>query len=542
MNRIAFLSNTNVDPIINKISEKHLIYKPSGFGNIFEELLNSESELKQFGFNILFLFVDLSELLVNDYTVSSMNAEIRKWFALFESCIDNKVYYFIFEADMREMAVSINLEKHSAAYFENLWNDELVTLAAKYSNIYVFPYKNYVNEIGKQSFYSDKLWYLGRIPFSEKGRQAIGEGISDCLFFLEGKTKKVLILDLDNTLWGGLAGENNNIPIQLSNEKTGLIYKSFQRGIKRIKNTGILLAIVSKNNEKDVKEIINNNSHMILTEEDFVLIKANWEQKDKNILKIAEELNLGLDSFVFIDDNPAERELIRLTIPEVEVPEFPDKIEKLPAFSYELYNRYFKKLVFSQEDQVKTEQYQANAKRNELKKDIKDFASYLKNLNIKVMRVNAEENKERLFQLVNKTNQFNLTTKRYTYLQIEEFFKQNDTSVYLFEISDKFGSNGITAAVIIKFLEVPHIDSFILSCRVMGKFIENYIIELVEEDMRKKGFKMITATYYKTEKNAPVESFYDSLGYNLSEKSESCKKYTLDLTQVNTREYYVNLK
>jgi len=537
---IVLLSNTNVEPITNKMSIDNNVYKLSGYGNVFEELLNPSSKLNLFKPNVIFIIIDLSELIVNCNSDLDITTEINHWFDNFHSCNDSNINYFISDVDIRDRMIEINVGNHSFSYFENIWNNKLEETVMNNHNVYIFQYKQCIESIGKNNFYSSKLWLLGRIAASEEGRKSILKQIQNSLNLLRAKTKKVLVLDLDNTLWGGLAGENENDPIQLSNEHIGLIYKNFQKAIQRIKNTGVLLAIVSKNNVEEAIDIIKNNPHMILKLEDFVSLKINWNQKNINISEISNEVNLGLDSFVFIDDNPTERELIKTLLPMVEVPDFPGKIEQLPAFAVEVYNQFFKKLVFSNEDKIKTEQYQANIRRNELKQYVVDFTSYLKNLNIKVRKVNPIDNTERLYQLLNKTNQFNLTTQRYNYAEINELLENKADLVYLFEVSDKFGNNGITAVVIVKIADVSYIASFVLSCRIMGKYIENYILDYIEQDMKIRGHYSLEADYYKTSKNMPVEKFYENMDYDIIYTDEYHKKYHINLKDKHKREFYVD--
>lgn len=544
MYNVALLSNTNVEPIVNKLSKDNNVYKPSGYGNVFEELLNPSSELKRFSPDAIFIVIDLSELIINCHTDQEIKDEVDSWFHNFDSCINLHTNYFISDADIRERIIGITVSNYSFSHFEAIWNRKLEEAISKYHNVYTFPYKQYVENIGKSNFYSPKLWLLGRVALSEEGRKAIIAGIEYSLHLLGAKTRKVMVLDLDNTLWGGLAGENDKKPIDLSNEHAGLLYKNFQRAIKRIKNTGVLLAIVSKNNQEEALDIIENNPHMILKKEDFVSIKINWKQKDANIAEIAKDLNLGLDSFVFVDDNPAERELIKTSLPMVTVPDFPEKAEQLPEFAVKIYDEFFRKLIFSKEDESKTEQYKANIMRNEMQQELGDFTVYLQNLHIQVNRVDPSEHSERIYQLLNKTNQFNLTTRRYTYAEINELLEDKSTIIYLFEILDKFGNNGITAIVIVRTApeKDPCIDSFVLSCRIMGKYIEHYILNYVEQDLKEQGYDTLEAAYLKTAKNMPVENFYDELEYELIRKDEMHKTYRIYLNEAHKREFYIDAR
>ena len=327
--------------------------------------------------------------------------------------------------------------------------------------------------------------------------------------------KKVLLLDLDNTLWGGLAGENDHTPIKLSEDHEGLAYKNLQRVIAQMQSQGVILGIVSKNNEEDAMELIKNHPHMVLRLEAFAAKRINWQPKPENIREIAKELNLGLDSFVFWDDNPAERQLVKAVLPQVMVPDFPEKPEELAKAMAGVYRRYFEKETVTAEDLEKTKQYAQNAMRKDLEARAVDFESYLKQLDMELICEDPLKNLERLVQLINKTNQFNLTTRRYDRQTLQGFLEDGRHRVFLYRVKDCFGDNGIVSAVIIRLPEnfAPIIDTFVMSCRVMGRNLEYDILADVEEQLYKEGYKSLIGEYLPTKKNKPVENLYETLGY-----------------------------
>lgn len=539
MEKVALLSNVNMNPVIQNIKKKYNVFKSAGYGNVFEEMMNKDSNLYEFNPQAIYIILDIKELCINCENVEQINLEILNWFSLLRKCINTHIVYFVSDVDFRSYDIEIGQNDLDTLDIEQIWKKELKHIMSDFTNVYPFSYKKCVEKIGKDNFYTDKLWYLGRIIHTSTAKDALIKEIENSLQIIKGNQKKVLILDLDNTLWGGVIGEGEYNDIELSDEKIGLIYKDLQRIIKKIKNAGVLLAIVSKNNYEDAISVIRTNQHMILKEDDFIVKKINWVQKDVNILEISKEINLGLDSFVFFDDNPTEQELVRLSLPDVTVPEFPNKIELLPKVMEEIYDKYFKKFIFTNEDKERTSQYLANSKRLELQKEVMDFTSYLKGLHIIVKSVEPSLNKQRLFQLINKTNQFNLTTRRYTMVKLEEIIQDSDKKVYMFEVSDRFGNNGITAIVIVDLLNKAFIDTFILSCRIMGKFIENYIIDFVEKDLLESGYKILFSKYVKTSKSKPVEDFYDRMGYKIMEETEDYKLYCINLETRLNREYYV---
>ena len=353
--------------------------------------------------------------------------------------------------------------------------------------------------------------------------------------------KKVLLLDLDNTLWGGLAGENDVNPIALSEDHAGLAYKNLQRVILKMQEQGVLLGIVSKNNEGDAMEILEHHPHMVLRPECFAARRINWEPKHENILEIAKDLNLGIDSFVFWDDSPAERALVSRLLPQVVVPDFPGKPEELAGAMARIYHEYFEKASVTEEDLTKTAQYAANAKRESLQEAAVDFDTYLKQLNIVITRQDPHAHTARLVQLVNKTNQFNVTTLRYDQAQMLTILNAPEKRVYLYSVKDCFGDNGIVAAAIVKLPDhedAPFLEELVMSCRVMGRNIEYAVVEDIENDLQASGFTALKARYVPTAKNKPVEMLFEKLGYTVLEEENGRKEYEILFSNRPKRVYY----
>jgi FkbH-like protein len=260
--------------------------------------------------------------------------------------------------------------------------------------------------------------------------------------------------------------------------------------------------------------ILENHPDMILKKDVFSAMKINWNNKADNIREIAEELNIGLDSIVFIDDNPAERELVKQTFSEITVPEFPAQPYLYPIFVKQLTDNYFSAYTLTNEDLAKTQQYKENAERVQYKTQFVDMDSYLRGLEIELTIEPLNEfNKPRFAQLTQKTNQFNLTTKRYTEAQIQSFADNGDL-VFGLRVKDKFGDYGISGLVIVLITgEKAHIDTFLLSCRVLGKGIEQNFVKKLLKKLPEKGVKTITAEYIKSEKNEQVEKFYETVEF-----------------------------
>ena len=386
------------------------------------------------------------------------------------------------------------------------------------------------------------MWYMGKILHSAQMQQLIADMILEKTALENRIPKKVLLLDLDNTLWGGLAGENDISPIELSEEHKGLAYKNLQRTILQMKNQGVILGIVSKNNYQDAMNIIDNHPHMVLHEDDFAIKKINWNTKTDNIVEIAKELNVGLDSMVFWDDNPTERELVGNLLPEVEVPEFPKKPELLADSMIQIWKKYFEQAVVTKEDSEKTEKYRANLKRDELLTSSVSFEDFLKGLEISLLRVDSFKNVERITQLINKTNQFNLTTQRHSQNEIQQMLEDDGYRIFAYRESDKFGDNGIISVVILNLKgEIPVIEEMVMSCRVMGKKIENAIIDDIEKTVKDMGYSALIGKFIQSVKNAPVKNLYTGLGYSEINDESQEKKYIINLNEKENRDYCLKM-
>jgi FkbH-like protein len=325
--------------------------------------------------------------------------------------------------------------------------------------------------------------------------------------------RKVLVVDLDNTLWGGIVGELGPTGVALGEEGSGRAYRDFQRSLKALQRTGVLLAVASKNNQSDVDEILDENPAMILRREDFAAVVANWEPKADNIVKIAEALNLGTDSFVFIDDNPVERDLIRKFLPEVAVPDFPDRVENLPDWLLrEVAPAHFGKYAVTAEDEGKTEQYRANTARQKLAASF-DLDGYLRELNIECnIHVDAAGHVARAAQMTQKTNQFNLTTRRYEVTDLARFVESAEHAVLMLDYRDRFGDEGSVALAIVDLAQ-GRIDTFLASCRVIGRKVETRLLDKAVELCRDRGLHKVIGEYIPSRKNKMVASFYEDHGF-----------------------------
>jgi FkbH-like protein len=512
--RIALLSNVNMNALIRMLQKDAEVYEAEGYGNELGTLMNPASSYHAFQPEMTFLVVDLLELLEHELEEQAVRSRIQGWFAGFENAMSESCVYYINDAFLwgAELEAADALTDRTVP--EGIWNAELKALCARHANVRILPYHRLIVRLGEENAFSPKMWYMGRILLSGEAQKRLAALILDKVELESRTPKKVLVLDLDNTLWGGLAGENDHTPIQLSEEHSGLAYKNLQRVILQMQKQGVLLAIVSKNNPEDAEAILQGHPHMVLRPEHFAAKRINWKPKNENMMEIAGELNLGADSFVFWDDNPQERLLISQTLPQVAVPDFPAKPEELAPAMTAVYHTYFEKAVLTAEDLNKTVQYAANNKRRELQQAAGNFADYLKQLQIVVTRVDAAAHFNRLEALLNKTNQFNLTTRRHDTKELQNLIQNKAKRIFLYRVEDCFGDNGLVAAVIVDAAEkVPVIEEFVMSCRVMGKNIEQGILSHVEGCLREEGFERVRGVYVPTAKNKPVAGLYEQMGY-----------------------------
>lgn len=520
MPKIAILSNVNMNMVIRMLRRDADVWQPEGYGNELGILMNPDSSYGLFGAEYTFLILDLMELLEHDLDEKAAEQRMSAWFGTLEGALKQGTVYYISDACLWGQELSVLFDKGKKLLLERLWLEHLEALRGKYGNVRVLPYRQLIDTLGEENAFSLKMWYMGRVLLSNEAQRRLCGLILDRLRIETRTPKKVLALDLDNTLWGGLAGEHDITPIELSEDHGGLAYKNLQRVILQMQRQGVLLAIVSKNNEEDAAEILEAHPHMVLKPKDFAAKRINWKPKHENIREIAEELNLGTDSFVFWDDNPSERQLIRDLLPEVSVPEFPEKPEELAGAMAEIYRCFFEGAVVTAEDAQKTAQYAANAARRELEQNSGDFEEYLRRLEIVITRVEPEKHVERLTQLANKTNQFNLTTKRYTQGQMAQLLEDPQKKIFLYRVADRFGDSGIVAAAVVDFTgSKALIEEFVMSCRVMGKNVEYGIIDDIETDLRLLGCDTVMGVYIPTAKNQPVEQLYQRLGYRIVEAS-----------------------
>lgn len=535
--KIAILSNVNLDMLCGELAKSHEVFKTEGYGGWASYALSRNEGLTAFSPKLILLIIDGNALFETCDTFSDGVDEIDRCFAYIAKLRENYPYSTVAVSNLDickrriRAAASDNIE----LMWETEWSSRLSAIA-KSEHIIPFDLKAVIEHEGRKSFYSEKLWYTGSIPYGIKSLKPMTAAIELLTEQISAVRKKALVLDLDNTLWGGVAGEDGANGVTLSESLIGAAYRDAQKRIKEIGKTGVLLAIASKNNPEDALAVFHDNPHMVLQESDFVSMKLNWEPKFRNIAAMARELNLGLDSFVFLDDNAVEREAVKANLPEVTVPDFVGDIAMLPKLIEDIYNKYFYISDMTEEDGKKTEQYRTEAQRHIAMENAASMDDYLLSLEIKTLlcRV-APEQYERTVQLMNKTNQFNTNTLRMDMPEFLRYLDGENNEVFVANVSDRYGDSGLVAVVVTKREDdTLHIENMLMSCRVMGRQIENTIIHAVACAEAKNGIRRIKASYVPTAKNKPVERLWDSMGFKLISEHDGIKEYEAEPESIKT--------
>lgn len=391
-------------------------------------------------------------------------------------------------------------------------NLELAAEKPKYVTIMDMEYL--ASAAGKKRWFDYPAYFLTKAGFCVDFLGEAAGLFAGQIAVMRGKTRKCLVLDLDNTLWGGVVGDDGYDGIQLDpHNAVGESYRYFQQYIKALRERGVILAICSKNEEDTAKQPFLKNQDMILKLSDISCFVANWNDKAGNLKMIAKELNIGLDSLVFVDDNPAERDIVRRFLPEVLVVELPeDPAEYAGALEAA---SPFEWMELTKEDLVRADSYTANRERARLSESFVNYGEYLAALEMEgTAGTVGEAQIERFVQLINKSNQFNLRTKRYTDAQVRELMKDDGIRLLYVELKDRFTSYGIISCIILKRMESDcFIDTWLMSCRVLKRGVEDFAFRKVLEEAREMGCGRIVGEYIPSSKNGMVKDFYPGLGF-----------------------------
>jgi FkbH-like protein len=542
--RVAILRSYTLEPAVPVLRAEALLggldvtVQMADFDNYSQQILDPASALYEFRPDAVIFAVQTRDIAPDiwDNTqqasrIDEIAGSIREWMQVFRSRSNASMILHLFERPPYPRAGVLDTQSGDGqiAQIQRL-NQRMQELAAETLGLYLLDYDALVSRIGLSAWHDEKKWLTMRMPIRAENLPALAQEWLRFLHPLMGRIGKVLVTDLDNTLWGGVIGEDGIDGIQLGREYPGAGYDALQRAILDLYNRGILLAISSKNNEADAMAALNH-PEMLLRPDHFASLRLNWKPKAENLREIAEELNVGLDSVVFLDDNPVERDSVRAALPQVTVIE-------LPADSLSYANALrecpmFERLTTSAEDRQRATYYVQERQRRDIEKSMPSLTDFYYSLNQTVEIIPlSSATLGRISQLTKKTNQFNLTTKRYNEAEMMEFASDPGCSVYAARVGDRFGDNGLVGVCLTRRQgDACEIDSFLLSCRVIGRTVETAILSFLAKDSQAKGATRLQGWFLPTAKNKPAESFYPSHGFQLQEQTDAGSLWSLDLSQ-----------
>ncbi|MEX0656177.1 MAG: HAD-IIIC family phosphatase [Nitrosopumilaceae archaeon] len=531
--RIAFLSSFTINGLEETVRVKcHEIdvgcqTYVAGYNQYNQEILNENSGLYSFKPEITFLMLDsreiLSDLFYFPYSISTL--ERQEFIKKKLSDLSELIVTFNKNAKSKLILTNFVIPTYSPyGIYENKieyglkemikdLNSKLEMLTQNFESIYCFDMNGFVTRFGEHHVFNFREFFFGDVKVSIAYIPYLAYDFMGYVKPMIGLTKKCIVLDLDNTLWGGIVGEDEFEGIKIGQNAAGKPYTEFQQLLLSLNQRGVILAINSSNNFDDAMKVINEHPNMILKEENFACLKINWNNKVTNMEEIAAELNIGLDSMVFIDDDPVNREMVSKNLPGVLVIDLPKDPSKYTAALMALND--FNLLKITQDDINRGKMYLQERKRKDFQSSTTNLEEFLKQLNIKIKIKNANTfTIPRISQLTLKTNQFNLTTKRYQEEEIKQIAEDNNWFVGCAQVEDKFGDNGITGVFIVKKENKNwFLDTLLLSCRVMGRGIEEGILSYILQKAKEEDASTLKGKFIPTKKNKPSENFLKNYGF-----------------------------
>jgi FkbH-like protein len=510
----------------------------SEFNAYAQEVFNSSSGMYQFRPNVVILAVqtrDIAPEIWNGKTTTRSRIDeivsmFRQWITAVRRHSDAAMVIHSLEQPAVAAAGALDAQQSE----NQRWAIEQINVgigraAREARGIYLLDYDSLISRYGRDAWHDEYKWLTARLPIAAEYLPKLCTEWLRFLHPISGRIGKVLATDLDNTLWGGILGEDGVDGIKISDEYPGAAYTALQRVMLDLVGRGILLAIVSKNNPDDVTEVLQKHPAMLLRTEHFAAIRAGWENKADSLRMLATELNLGLESIVFMDDNPVERQLVRQAVPEVTVLEMPDDPMRFARILRDC--PLFERLSIVQEDLERSRYYVGQVQRHELEQGCASVEDFYETLQQRVeVAPMAAATFARVVQLLNKTNQFNLTTRRYSEQEFTSLAGRKGWSVYTVRVADRFGDNGIVGVCILQRLgKVFIIDSLVLSCRVIGRTVESAVLAWIAQECSAAGAERLEGWFFPTKKNAPAASFYSDHGFQLLNQSGGGSLWSLDL-------------
>lgn len=498
------------------------------YGLLRQEILDPTSDLYKFAPDYIFLATTRRDLgPAPPASATPADAEnaaaevVNEWRSLWQTAHERLGCQIIqnnFDAPAWRSYGNLEASLPAApGQFMGTVNRALVAAAPRWVSIHDLD--GLAASVGRWNWGDERFFHIAKLPCSPENLVPYAHGVAALIAARAGRSRKCLVLDLDNTLWGGVIGDDGLAGIALGQgDGAGEAFVAFQRYAKSLRDRGVILAVCSKNEDRNAREPFEKHPEMVLKLTDIACFVANWDDKAANIRHIAKELNIGLDSLVFFDDNPAERAIVRDLVPEVAVPEAPvDPADYVRVLDQ---HRYFEAISLSAEDLQRTEYYRANAERAQIATNVGDIQEFLRSLDMKAwIGPIGDMEMERSVQLIGKSNQFNLTTQRYSAADIQRMLESPDWDTRVVKLADKFGDNGLISVVLTKAQDDSlFVDTWLMSCRVLKRGVEHLLLNDLAGIAKARGLRRIVGEFRPTPKNDLVRDHYRGLGFSLIEE------------------------
>lgn len=518
------------------------------FGQISRQILDPTSEYYKFNADYTIIFESSHKLLGQYYKAYNSQIifaedkirNVEELYKTIQTRTKSRVIYCNFPSINNQIFGNFSTKVESSFVFQQNKLNYLLSaeIAVKNDNFFIADLVSIQGKWGRNFMFSPNIYVNTEMVLSLDALPIVAHHMVGIISSLEGKFKKCLILDLDNTTWGGIIGDDGLEKIQIGSFGIGKAFTEFQYWVKALQKRGVILAVCSKNDEDKAKEPFEKHPDMILRLNDIAVFVANWENKADNIRKIQGILNIGFDSMVFLDDNPFERNIVRENLPDVCVPELPEDPAEYLEYLYSL--NLFETASFSENDAERTKQYQIEAQRAVDVESFTNVEDFLKSMNM-VSDVQAFNSfsKPRVSQLTQRSNQFNLRTVRYTEQDVEDLMKSEDHHTISFTLEDKYGDNGLICVIVLekKDVETLFINTWLMSCRVLKRGMEDFTLNAIVDTARKNGYKYVEGEFIPTSKNQMVKDHYERLGFTMQDE-----KWVLKVSDYKTKQVYINNK
>lgn len=520
------------------------------YNTMYQTVLDPSSKLYMFEPEIVWLFSSFRDVKVDippgsspEKVKDSVQSAVAGFTSLWETIKSHSAAYIIQNnADLPLNRAFGNYEGTICWGQYNVLREFNLALSRSVTTgVTIFDLDFISSFFGKKLWFDERYWYHSKHSFSLDAVGLVAFKAARLILAIKGLAKKCLVLDLDNILWGGVIGDDGLEGIRLGNGAEGEAFVDFQKYLLRLKNRGIILTVCSKNNEENAKLPFLKHPDMRLKLDDIAVFAANWDNKADNIRTIAEVLDIGLDSLVFIDDNPVERAFVHQTLPMVSVPEMPED----PTLYIRVLDEqnFFETITFSEEDKARSDMYRGNAQRKGIQKKFTNLSDFLKDLSMETFIGEFDDlHLPRISQLINKSNQFHLTTTRYTEAQIRMMAGDDNIVCRYFKMRDRFGDNGLVAVIILKRDNIDLvIDTWVMSCRVLSRSMEEFIHNEIIAIARKLNCERLLGSYIPTKKNKLVADLYKRLGYSMVDKREEITCWELPINEYTPmKETYID--